>query len=342
MKQIINNIDKDPYFKAYIDMSLCYSVIRKDHVSFDNWLFSNMTQLYFDINNMNEVDLIRPEKYKEIKLLDTTELHYGILDSEKTFHKCIIDSLSDGYSAIIELDAFYIPKRRVYKKQHIFFHPNLVYGYSYETDSYILFGYNETGHMDSSEVPAEDLYKSFMTRLATPPLFFLKQNDYKYEIDWCNFSTDLKNYFSTNQGAGLDAGHIRVYGVNAMKMMIQLLDKMKKGEHRVNLRLLTLIYEHKKLMEHKARFLLEKGFEFKNMNVMEKLSENRADADFCRVMLIKYDLNKKDKIIDFIQEKLDKIIKVEEAVLPIIAEEVEKYKRNTVLLPKPGGVKESI
>ena len=319
------NIDKDPYFKAYVDMSFSYSIIRKDHVSFDNWMLSNMTQLC--CSDKYDINFIKPTSYKSINLLDTIELHYGVIDSEKTFHKYIIEFLQNGYCLIIDIDGFYIPNRRAYGKHHNFIHANVIYGYTYEINSYMVFGYNETGHLQGNEVPASDIYKAYMTKLGVVPLFFLKQNSCDYKIDWYKFSTDLKNYCSGSPGYDLFRKD-RVYGVNAMRMMIKVLDKMKTGEHRVDLRLLTLVYEHKKLMEHKVKILLEKGLRFKYSNIMDKLEENKKDADFCRVMLIKYSLQKKENQIDFIQEKLEKIIKIEDVVFPIISEEVEKYKRH--------------
>ena len=309
-KQLINKIEVKPFIKRYSGIVFEFSVIRRDHPAFDNWVLSEMTQLVCD--ERHTVDILK-YNYNKIKLLDTIELKNEMIDSGEAFHEYFSKYLTDGYSAVIGSDRC----------------NNLVYGYSYERKSYIMLGFDESGNLCDNEIIEEELYKAYISGLNGIPVYFIKQKLCDYKIDWWKLSYDLKSYHSGSSGDDFFSRD-KIYGLNVMRRVIQILEKIKNEEIEINFRPLSIIYDHKRLLEYKFDFLLKNGFEFKYTNIGEILKRNKAEAEYCKKLFVKYNNQRNPEYIETIQEKLNKIIRMEDIILPVIIEEIDKYKRNLI------------
>ena len=336
---MINNIDKEPFAKTYNYIGFTFGIIGIDHPSFDNWLLSEVFSMqgkYKKGDRFGKVIHCRMSEYKDTPLLDTVELPNVLLGCENTFHKYIIGALNDGYSAAIWSNQFYLPHRTSYQKEH-YTHDNLVYGYNYESDSYLFMGYDDRRRFAGYDVSASELYKSFATRAYDVPIYLIKRNSFNVPIDWWKVSCDFRNYYERKREKELYAYDMS-YGVDVLRTMINMLDEVKGNDSVIDFRLLSSIYEHKKILEYKFRLLVENGVKFQYENIGDKLEENKVEAQKCLNLSLQYNMDRnvdrKAKTIGWIQEKLSEIIWSEETVLPILIDGVEEYKRKVIGLER--------
>jgi hypothetical protein len=97
----------------------------------------------------------------------------------------------------------------------------------------------------------------------------------------------------------------------------------------IDLRFLSVIYEHKLIMEYKFSLLRENGT-ITQYNIAEKLKENTVMAKESLDLLARYNLQKNHKDIDLLNEKLEKVICIEDVVIPIIIEAIDEHKKNII------------
>ena len=305
MSEIINHIDKEPFIKADSEIIYSFSVIGRNHPAFDNWVLSEMTQLC--CGACHNMEILKRD-YKYIKLLNTVEMKSEDIDSEETFNKYLIEYLSQGYCAVIETNV-----------------SNLIYGYSYNQNSYMRMG----SDMSYSSIDAGELYKAYKEEtIEELPIYYIKPISCEYPIDWWQLSYDLKNYYFGNQGDDFFSEG-RTYGLNAMRLAIQILEQVKKEEIITSQSLTSIIHAHKYLLEYKFKLLRKNGLEFKNdVNdfIGKALMQNRIKSNTCCELLAKYELEHKPEYIDDMQVLLDEIIRMEDVVIPMIIEEIDKYK----------------
>jgi len=324
--KVIVNIDNEPLIKTYPYYLFIFSVIGKEHPSYDNWVLSEMTLLRYQ----NGFGLDRAEPYK-LKLLDTIEIDDDTINSENLFHNCIIEHLQKGYTAVIELEEFYIPGREAYN-DYKRSHNNMIFGYDYEKNIYLMTGYDD-GFVKVIEVSTQNLYKAFTEKTRYVPTYFIKKNLNHYPIDWWGLSRDLKSYYE-----GINIGDlywepgISDIGINAMEKFILLIEGIKNSGHRIDLKITSTLYEHKLLLLYKYKVLLQNGVTFKQKDIEEKLEENAQDARICFNLLMKYRITAKTSDLCKIQENVRKIIEVEKYIIPILIDGVDKHKRKIINL----------
>jgi len=332
---MINNIDKEPFAKTYNYIGFTFGIIGRDHPSFDSWLLSEVFSVqgkYKKGDRFGKVIHCRMSEYKDTPLLDTVELPNILLDCESVFHKYILEALHDGYSAVIWSNQFYLPHRTSYQKEH-YTHDNLVYGYNYENNSYLFMGYDERRRFAGYEVTASELYQSFATRAYDVPIYLIKRNSANVPVDWWKVACDFRNYCERKRVPELHSYEMS-YGIDTLRTMISMLGEVKGNEGVIDFRLLSSIYEHKKILEYKFKLLVENGVEFGYANVGDKLKENMAEAQKCLNLSLQYNMDRnvdrKAKIVDCIQDKLRGIICSEEAVFPVLLDGVEGHKRKVI------------
>jgi len=80
--------------------------------------------------------------------------------------------------------------------------------------------------------------------------------------------------------------------------------------------------------------LVDNGIAFEYKNIADKLKENTNIAKECLGLLEKYNAQRNSENIDLIQERLRKIICVEDVVIPIIIDGIEEQKRKLMKLKR--------
>jgi hypothetical protein len=332
-ERIVINIDKEPLVKTYPYYSFLFSVIGKDHPYFENWVLSEMTMLYYRGGyDIYKDRFLYNENYFRHKLIDTIEISDNLIDSEKTFHECIIEHLNMGYAAIVEIEEFYIPERIAYKKYKNS-HNNMIYGYDPQKNTYLLAGY-DGGYVNYIEANAKDLYKAFTEKTRFFPICFIRKNNTPYPIDWWNLSRDLKSYCEGININDLYCDDLYIFGINAIKKFVLLIEAIKNNGHGTDVRLQSMIYEHKILLSYKYELLLKNGVTFRYKNIGEKLDEIKEEARVCFNLLIKYAVNKDIEYLTRMQNIVKKIIETEEVIFPILIDAVDEHKRSVINLKK--------
>jgi len=316
MKQIATNIDIKPFIDTNIGATFDISIIRKNHPHFNNWILSELTLLYYD--NKNNLDIHKPE-YGKSQLLNTIESDSKMYASDCIFQQQILEHLITGYPCIIETSE---PSESGTQKV-------LIYGYIYEKKKYLIMCFNKSGNISHREVDERCLYDAADKNISA---YFIKRNDIReYPINWQKLSNDLKTYYYGRRKEFIYKGGIlMLYGLDAMNRVIDIFDSLRGSNQPIDIRFLSVIYEHKKILEYKFKLLLENGIIFKYKNISEKLNENTVALKECLNLLIKYNTQRNQEDIALIEEKLNKIICIEDVIIPIIIDEIDGQRVNKI------------
>ena len=177
------------------------------------------------------------------------------------------------------------------------------------------------------------------------------------QIDYWQLSNDLRAYYDGKRGEFVYKDSLRIlYGLDAMNRVVNIFENIKQMGKKLNrsckvdTRLLSVIYDHKKILEHMFILLIDDGIMFEYKNIADKLKENVCMAGECLDLLERYN-GKRDiadgeqgnlvdggqrrfEDIGLIQERLRKIVCVEDVVIPVIIDGIEEKKRQLMKLER--------
>lgn len=245
------------------------------HPLFKEWFYSNYIQLVsFDNAGSNTLDYNFYEFQRlnaKSPFLGDMYIHKSMLSRYADLLQFTMDALDDGQYIITFVNEFYVPNRRFYKKND-FIHDILIYGYDSERQVLHTAGFNENFSYGRSEIGFKDFLPAF-TRFADSKDRMIKWADgmHLYQLKPDNrFSFDpalvaelLEDYLdsrnTSNRFRMYQSPVNHTFGLATYDHAVRYLETLD-GEP-VDMRIFHIMYEHKKVMAARFRYMAEeKGF----------------------------------------------------------------------------------
>lgn len=242
----------------------------------------------------------------------------------------IIDCINSNNYLHTMINYFYVPISKHYNK-FVFNHDVLVYGYdSNEEMLYILDFFND-GKYTSKRISFSDFNQAFskcnilsdedylhgMVRLYK----FNNKYDYKFNIK--NIVNSIRSYLFSNIPEYWD-----IYNTDDMEdtdfgveiyttLKNYIINKMSKGEDYIDRKPFYMLYDHKKIMCLRLKYLNEQGYfkKYDNNNNIIEFTKIETKAKIMVELIIKYNISKNTDLMDRIISLLDDIEKREYDIL---------------------------
>ena len=241
-----------------------------------NWIFTNYMQLVFDLGVKRLDYFLGYQRLFDyipfspfIPIISYEFDDFKEIVSSDGFINCMISHISKGFYVAMELDEFYLPARRFYKKYN-YCHSNLIYGFDLNDSTFDLLGY------DSYPIYSKVSFDEFILAIdyegkLNNKISFLKfqENFNYYEFNLPLMIDFLKEYIDSSNSGHRNDYFIRnneaeaEYGLNIIKKFI---DEPDMYMALINAReICYTIAEHKEVMKKRIEFLYKRNI----LNIQE-------------------------------------------------------------------------
>ena len=281
MKRKILAVELNPPIKGFTVFSLSILATNEAYLP---WFYSQHIQLYFAKTQIQKgipkLDFYRPPNNRLLPapLLETRWLdRYLISIVNEDIVQFVIKYIDKDYYIQLYLNEFYMPDRSNYKnKKNI--HETLIHGYDLYDETFNIVGYNKRGQYVSSKLKFSDFKEAYMKidhldfkeaymKINYSPNHMAKigllkyENNRHYEFDLYLVSEQLRDYIESNNTSKkfrmLDAPEDGIYGMETYRYLTHCLLKQKNN---CDFRLLHILWEHKKCMLNRLRYMESKRY----------------------------------------------------------------------------------
>ncbi len=266
---------KHPPITGFVHHAYPLSIILNNPASLP-WLYSNYIQLHYDPTYKNSALAFNFFHYhyphnaptvcpflNHIWFSKRMIVEYGRLD------KFLIDSIDRGFHVYAFIDEYYIPNRYSHVHGTHLAHDTLISGYDAKTREYALQGYDENGtyrlskatfeQMEMAFHPSEHMSKSYHDNVQ---LFAANDPDWHFHLE--PVIELLKDYVlsrDTSLRYGLRRDRRQdLFGVRVNELFQAYADNVHANRQGMDIRAFHLLWEHKKLMLARIRWLMDNGW----------------------------------------------------------------------------------
>ncbi|MGG4094491.1 hypothetical protein [Paenibacillus lautus] len=300
-----------------------------------DWFLSNYIQLWYR-HDMKIMDFYMPALKDNCPLLYTQRINRDFVNTSinKDTVEFFIDSIKTGYYISVVLDEYYIPPSRSYNKRH---HPHetLIYGFDTEKETFNVADFYMNRKYQYETISFNELRNSYsavtdsMDYLGA--IYFHKignSNNYTFNINLVHVMTrhylkgeNSSKFFSKYETAKTNGWE---FGYNIYPYIFEHI-KLLENNEKANVRMLHVLQDHKKCMEMRIKFLLEKSYIKNHAYDFINLSSNLTrKALILRNLGIKNNIKCSKKIIQEMKETLKDIQLMEKELLINLSTEIDK------------------
>ncbi|ETT65448.1 hypothetical protein C173_20511 [Paenibacillus sp. FSL R7-277] len=305
------------------------------HPSFYDWFYCNYIQLYCNNDtpqfnlNFYEFSRLNPKS----PLLEEMYLPKTFIFKYADPMRFLIDSISNDHYIVTFVDEFYIPNRSAYRKFHNV-HDILLYGFDETKGVLDVAGFNAKMQYGYSQVNLRDFEQAFID---------IKTSD-GYLVRWANgmhlFQVKFEKSFHFNLKITIelmqdyllsrntsirfrmyDDPSENIYGVDVYDSVVQYL---RKSTDELDIRPLHIIYEHKKCMVSRLKYLLDTSTLDIPEYLINEYCKIEQDALKARNIGLKYQMNKNpvvlEHIVNVIEEVREREIRTLSEVIQLLTE----------------------
>ncbi len=286
------------------------------------WFFSNYIQLEW-IYNKDIVDRYIKFSYFEEYYIGIPFINKQIfireVISDTDVVRFLIRNIDAGWYTQLCLDEYYIPGKTSFQDNH-YGHDNLICGYNLTKEIFTLFGYNNDRKLGFSYASFEQIRNAYAsTDIELFPvipnsfsygnlIFLIKPDEeVSYSLDLNCIEKLLKEYlngsnFAIRNDLIYNPTDEKLYGMNIYD---ELISRFRNYVESVveDIRLLHTIYEHKKVMVMRIKYLKELSYippetSMDEFDLLEKKAQIARNLQLKYVFLLNTDLL--DKIADIL------------------------------------------
>lgn len=256
---------------------------------------------------------------------------YVIDQCNLDIHDLIINSINQSNYIVTFLDEFFTPNRTDYQRKH-FFHENLIYGYNLKEKTYDILGFNDLRNFDKSKISFQALeqsVKSGIVNLSYNPIKLLKvRSDFKYELDLELIRDLLLDYLNSNNSSRKlkmikNPTENCVYGIKVYNEIVNYFQLFKNNSVQFDFRHLHILWEHKKCMLLRVKFISENYVSVGLDEVYSKYLVLERKCLLIRNLFLKYFIAKKPATIEKIILELNYISNMEQEIIPDLILKIE-------------------
>lgn len=285
-----------------------------------------------EIGPLDERNILSFNECLEINNISLNLFIENNIDLENLIHT----GTNNGYYLRLEADEYYIPQRSSYNSFH-FPHYTGIYGYDQSTSMCELIGFDNNLVYKSSTASVEMLKKSLHSAYEilkgvdyTSYINLLKKRDESYNFNLALVFESIKDYLlSKNPEERLSflgsPGKDYAYGKEIYDYLNIYFEELMGKKVFYDIRNLHILWEHKKCMVQRLKFMETKGFIQADRCYSDKYEKIEAEVLKSRNMMVKYSLNGDAGLLKRIAAILNHVAKCEEELLYEIMEDISKH-----------------
>ena len=256
------------------------------------------------------------------KWLITQKISWNIVKDRNSITQFIIKAIDSNLYVHLMIDFYYVRQSRIYKKYKQV-HDILIYGYDRNKGFFncadFLF---QTTNYEFSKVAFEDMENAFHNAKIEEYCSYLNGLIYLYQFnEKCDYEFDRRNIINGLLQYYRNAvpeywmlhnqknGELIAYGMDVYEALISYM-KMSKGKSFIDVRPLYLLYDHKKIMEHRMKFMenIEGNYRQDQYSKLACNYDNLVSISYVITMMAtKYNIMPKEEILDGIVLQLKKL-----------------------------------
>lgn len=314
MKKYKLNIQVPLLIKSYLPISIISSIACANQGN-NSWIVNNFIQLFIPKDKKKlESFPFQDFMYYDQSLFQINDVNDNnfIFSSDKMINDIVFWIDHHNY-VVVYIDEYEIPGTRNYQKKHIL-HSQLIYGYDVECQQFLIINFLQNNTIGEITVDFEVLVKAMF--MESTKNMFLDDN-----ISWNNRNTvhkvilirylvdrekyydhginkkyilnELYNYcFSINSSNNTCFFTGKLSGTWGIAIYSKIIGFIKEKPDNLDYRIFHLLYEHKAYMSDRLK-LFEEHNEYS-----AGFTEVTKASDVLRMMCIKYNHTKNNKILD--------------------------------------------
>lgn len=328
---------------GYLHHAYILSIIGTDD-RYLPWYYSNYIQLRFDrsTEDWRHTDYFNFYNYDfavdQIPALETNRIPYDLLDAAvPDALSFFIHAIDNGYYLYLFTDQFYIPEHPYYRRTH-FVHDMFLYGYDQETELFYTRGFDRQNMYRDYTIPFADFMDSYRfaeMELREKQCVYLlrKRDEIPYPFNAALVADLLEEYLSSVDSsyrlATSRPSRDFAYGVETYGSLHGMLNLIREEGH-ADIRPFHLLWEHKKCMLARIRYMEEQGYLPAEDGLSAAYAKVEESSQAIRYLLMKYSFTQQDGELAKIGRRLDEMADNERSVLgKMLGRLREKYGRGS-------------
>lgn len=316
---------KYPMINSSMDSSHLLSVVGLSQNN-THWLNNQYSQIYCGYgSDVLDIDFLSPEyprgqfPHLLIQEADT--------DPDVAVEQ-IIKSIQENMYVELSIDEFFIEGKHYYNKAHFNRH-FLIYGYDLQNNSISLAGPDYNKIFNHHSLSFTQLINSLRYHLSHKQSIRFICLDDRFEVgfDLLALIKDLHDYLNSNHMKRSLEPYVKedtlVWGIGVYTQLKIYLDKLSQGEIFYCIRPFHLLWEHKKCMLNRIKYLIQLGYSIPE-SVRVGYEDLYETALILRNILVKYHLSNDGNLIRIASNLLEKVASEEQILLSRLLLELEQ------------------
>lgn len=332
-----------PPITAYLPISIVSNILTANRGNI-NWIMHNFIQLIIYETGINRYKLesfpTQKSMYLDQSSMESIEMNGRYLDCDRiNIIEDIINWLNEKYYVVVYLDESKLLGMGNYNKKPML-HSQFIFGYDLEQKLFKCMNFSSiTFKIEVINITFEDLLRSFKDK-ETKKLYTAtdsigkeyciilmkpktKKADYYMEdtLDKEFIIQQIRQYYNSVNTSFFtmyfSGCMIGTWGQDIYKVII---DIMKSPKHKMDIRMMYLLYEHKVYMKYRLQYF--------DQAISEEYSKIIHTANILKNVSLKYLLTGKSTLLDKIVCILEQLWDDERKILKIFLEKIDKGIQN--------------
>ncbi|MVP01217.1 hypothetical protein [Paenibacillus lutrae] len=306
------------------------------------WIYNNYIQLYISQHYI-DIKEYRLDFNPDLLIIfgNVPWLEYNRTDKGTLarlgvdIHAFLKDHIDRGFYFFSYVNDFYIPNSISYQEYH-FTHDILVYGYNLDKRTYNIAIFDDNRLFSMREISYEVFEQAYFSDTRQDYISLMRKvspdeyDSFKYDMKLGKYDLDLElmvdmmaDYLhGVNTGDRLKLylnPEPGFYGMNVYKALKDYFSLLLQDQINLDVRQMHILWEHKKMMIARIRYLQELGYLGEEVTSLEAFIKIEKEVFTLRNMLLKFFVSRNTTIIENIIKALDGIHDAEkEAIQDLI------------------------
>ena len=325
MEKVINPINFDPPIKGYLGYAIPLSIVFAHDDSYLPSLYNNyiMPISKKDFSTFEQADNDWMLQREGVFKVNTMVLPKYLLQSRDAMLELMFRLIENKSYILTKSNEYYIPGRNAYKAFN-FDHENLVYGFDMEKQQFNIASYKSDGYYGGSPISFDEYFDALKYNEFTDFTFniFTRVPDYKPRFDIEKCSSYLCDYLSgSNRKYDLSQDKY-CFGIDAVKNLYFYIEHIKASEKGLAVRYFYFLWENKKLMYDRIKYMAENGYVKGNLNLYDEYAQVVNDSEMIKNLSLKYNIKHDINILLRIQNLLCSVIQNDENTIGQLLENI--------------------
>ncbi|GGG07255.1 hypothetical protein GCM10010912_59890 [Paenibacillus albidus] len=322
----------NPLISCYPQHAFYMSIISEKEECLP-WIYSNYSNLFIDEAGFCDFIIKTPEYHLYPWFQGSQRLHKNIIIKYKMdFIQFIKESIDDNNYIVLDVDEFYLPCSQRYQKKH-FIHHTMICGYDDETLDFLIYGFYNQQKYSLRYVEYKDLEKAFLHSISAIDSRYIhlitynenySLNNFRYNINlfkdqlYYHYNSIFAPALNPEVSFNLNSAENLSTGLEIYNKLIEFYSMDFNNDHRP----IYTLYEHKKFMNLKLRYLKENKYFIFSEKVYQGYEKLEIKTQSLLFLYIKYNVTKNSEIPQRCIEALSRIRDDERELLGIALNEM--------------------